>query len=163
MQRKPNIRVPWLEMPHLPQSCTVRYLGFEGGVDMPLNCALLEFGANWMEQAWEVDVPAPPHNRLFYVTDGATGEIEMAGRVFPLRSGRIYLIPLQHAFCMRWFPPGVFGFVHFTATDATGLDIFREVHEIRELPMPGWLKGLAPAHSKPLPGAADGLLQVTIP
>ena len=162
MYRKAHVNVRWLGMSHLPQSYTARYLGFEGGVDMPLNCSLLEFGANGVKQSWEVDVPAPPHNRLFYVTDGATGEIEMSGRVFPLRSGRMYLIPPQQAFCMRWFPPGAFGFVHFTATDATGLDIFREVREVRELPMPGWLKRLTPPYSKPLPDAADGLLVPTV-
>ena len=33
-------------MAHLPQNCTFRCPGFEDGVDMPLNCALLEFGEN---------------------------------------------------------------------------------------------------------------------
>ena len=143
-------------MAHLPQNGTFRYLGLEDGVDMPLNCALLEFGENVVESAWEQDIPAPPHNRLFHLVGGTTGEIVMNRRVYPLRSGHLYLIPLQRPFRMRFFPPGHFGFVHFTATDAAGLDIFREVREVRGTRTPPWLTALAPV-TRPLARPADGL------
>jgi len=139
-------------MAHLPQNCAFRYLGFDDGIDMPLQCELLEFGENQVESAWENVIPAPPFNRLFHLIGGATGEIEMNRRTFPMRSGHMYLIPLQRAFRMRFFPPGAFGFVHFTAVDTEGLDIFREVRIVPGLRTPPWLKLV-----RPLARPADGL------
>ena len=141
---------------HLPQNCAFRYLGFDDGVDMPLQCELLEFGVNPLESAWQQDVPAPPFNRLFHLAGGAAGEITMNRRTFPMQAGRMYLIPMQRPFRMRFFPPGAFGFVHFTATDAEGLDIFREVHDVHGMRTPRWLEALSPL-ARPLARPTDGL------
>ena len=143
-------------MAHLPQNCVFRYMGFDDGIDMPLQCELLEFGENALGAAWEQDIPAPPFNRLFHLVDGAAGEIVMNRRTFPMRSGYMYLIPLQRSFRMRFFPPGAFGFVHFTAVDTEGLDIFREVRIVHGMRTPPWLKALAPV-IRPLARPADGL------
>ena len=143
-------------MAHLPQNCVFRYTGFDDGIDMPLQCELLEFGENALWAAWEQDIPAPPFNRLFHLVDGASGEIVMNRRTFPMRSGHMYLIPLQRSFRMRFFSPGAFGFVHFTAVDTEGLDIFREVRIVHGMRTPPWLKALAPV-IRPLARPADGL------
>jgi AraC-like DNA-binding protein len=144
-------------MAHLPQNCVFRYLGFDDGVDMPLQCELLEFGENTLGAAWEQNIPAPPFNRLFRLVGGATGEIVMNRRTFPMRSGHLYLIPLQRPFRMRFFPPGAFEFMHFAARDAEGQDIFREVRTVQGMRTPRWLTLLAPLLANPLARPADAL------
>lgn len=140
-----QLRAPeYFAMSHLPQNCLYRYLGLANGVDMPLQCDLLEFGKNTVKSAWEQDVPAPPFNRLFHLAGGASGEIVMNRRRFPMRTGHMYLIPLQRPFRMRFFPAGAFGYVHFTAVDADGQDIFREVQGVKGLRTLPWLETLAP-------------------
>ena len=125
-----NFGFKYLNMANLPQNCSFRYRGLVRGIDLPLQCELLEFGKNTVKKAWEQKIPAPPFNRLFHLAGGASGEIVMDRRTFPMRTGRMYLIPQQHPFRMRLYPPGAFGFVHFTAMNAEGLDIFREVRTV---------------------------------
>jgi len=93
-------------------------------------------------------------DRLFHFAGGASGEIVMQRRRFPLRSGRMYLIPLDIPFRIRCFPPGAFGYVHFTVAGANGLDVFREVREVIDLPTLPWLRDLAPL-TRPLARPID--------
>jgi len=143
-------------MSYLPQNGSFRYMGLANGVDMPLQFELLEFGKNTVKSAFEQDFPAPPFNRLFHLAGGASGEIVMHRRRFPMQTDCMYLIPLQRPFRMRFFPPGAFGYVHFTTRDAEGQDIFREVQGVQELRTLPWLKTMAPL-TRPLAQPVDGL------
>ena len=151
-----NFGFNYLNMANLPQNCSFRYRGLVRGIDLPLQCELLEFGKNTVKKAWEQKIPAPPFNRLFHLAGGASGEIVMDRRTFPMRTGRMYLIPQQHPFCMRLYPSGAFGFVHFTAMNAEGLDIFREVQGVQERRTLPWLDALSPL-THPLAQPADAL------
>lgn len=147
----------YMAMPCIPQGGVFDFRGWTQGVDMPLRIELFEFGINTIKAPREQEIEAPPFNRLFYLVEGLAGEIVMQRRRFPLHDGRMYLIPLGRPFRMRFRPPGVFGYVHFTAGDAYGLDVFREVREVRSLPVPPWLPAVAPpAHA--LAQAADALV-----
>jgi len=154
---KNNFDLCYFSMPYIPQNCSFRYLGHAQGVDMPLQCELLEFGKNTVKTAFEQDFPAQPFNRLFHLAGRTSGEIVMNRRHFKMRAGYMYLIPLQRPFRMRFFPSGAFGYVHFTAVDADGLDVFRNVQSVNGIRTLPWLKTLA-FLSRPLaPQPADGL------
>jgi len=153
---KQNAEFEYFAMAHLPQNCSFRYLGLANGIDMPLQCELLEFGKNSVAKAFEQNFPAPPFNRLFHLVGGASGEITINHRKFPLQTGHMYVIPLQRPFRMRFFPPGAFGFVHFTALDADGLDIFREVNGVNGRPTLPQLETQAPM-THPLGQPANAL------
>jgi len=147
----------YFNMPNIPQSGMFHYRGTANGVDQPLQIEMLEFGKNSIGKAWEQHLPAQPFNRIFHLTAGARGEVVLDRRRIPLRSGRMYLIPLETPFRMRWFPSGAFGYVHFTAKDSSGLDVFRETRQVLDRPLPPWMKTLAPLIHHPLTQPGDAL------
>lgn len=147
----------YYSMACLPQNVRFQFRGLAAGIDLPLEIELLEQGKNTIHHIKNKKFPAQPFNRLFHLAAETSGEIVMEQRRFPLRSNRMYLIPLERPFRMRFYPAGAFGYVHFTAKDTNGLDLFRNTRDVLERPILPALKTLMPlTHALDQP--ADALI-----
>jgi AraC-like DNA-binding protein len=91
-------------------------------IDAQVLCAC----ENLLGPDWTCRNGNDPYGRLYYIVSG-TGFVAHHGRTFPLRPGRLYLIPAYTTFSFGCPKRVVIQWLHFTAALAGGMDLFAYV------------------------------------
>jgi len=108
----------------------------QNGVLLSLNCRILDYGFTDRPSPEEHDHPSPPFARLFaFTAGGAQLRIGPEKELRVLRAGRLYLLPPELSFRIRYAVSQLVYF-HLHITAAAGKAVFTGVPDILTLDNP---------------------------
>jgi AraC-like DNA-binding protein len=108
----------------------VEYFINEKGIHLPLRCFLLESGKYIVQKRKLYNHVVPSFNRLFLFKHGG-GHIESAQGHYGLKSGAIYLLPVNFSFRVSYEPDSEFYYFHANVMDIFGTDIFNNINSLQ--------------------------------
>jgi AraC-like DNA-binding protein len=109
----------------------INYSILIGGTQFPLDCFILESGIMGADEDLSIQHPKPTFNRIFLILQG-TMTLIISGQTIKLNSKNLYLLPVYHPFHVTYHAGCKFLYFHFNIQDITGLDIFREIDDIKQ-------------------------------